>query len=336
MRSRIKESFDQFYDVQTQADSKAAELIKNLEVDIAIDLNNYTEMSRPGILAYRPAPIQTSYLGYPATMGATFIDYAIVDKFVLPQEQQAFWPEKFVFMPDSYLAHDTVSKRRMPLRPPTRKEAGLPDDAFVFCCFNSAFKITPSVFEVWMRLLKATEGSVAWFSSAAEPARSNLRMEAKRAGVDPERLIFAPKTDRMEDHLSRHRVADLFLDTPLYNAHTTAADALWAGLPVITCVGENFPARVAGSLLHAIGLPELATNSLRDYEALALRLAQDPAHLENIKSKLIRNRDTHPLFDTARFTRHLEAAYMTMVQRHERGESPASFAVEADFLRPVP
>ena len=212
--SRIKESFDQFYDVQAQADSKAAELIKNLEVDIAIDLNNYTEMSRPGILAYRPAPIQASYLEYPATMGATFIDYAIVDNFVLPQEQQTFWPEKFVFMPDSYLAHDTVSKRRMPLRPPTRKEAGLPDEAFVFCCFNSAFKITPSVFEVWMRLLKATEGSVAWFSSAENrPLKFTDRCQCAR--VDPDGYCCTEGGHRMEDHLSRHRVADLFLDTPL-------------------------------------------------------------------------------------------------------------------------
>ena len=329
MRSRIKNSFDQFYDVRSQSDSQAAELIRRLEIDIVIDLNNYTDMCRPGILAYRPAPIQASYLVYIQQQWApTFIDYAIVDKFVLPQEQQIYWPEKFVYMPDSYLVHDTVSKRNMPSQLPTRADAGLPDGAFVFCCFNNSFKITPSIFAVWMRLLKAVEGSVAWFSSAAEPARLRLRMEAERAGVDPDRLIFAPKTDRIEDHLSRHRVADLFLDTPLYNAHTTAADALWAGLPVVTCAGGTFPSRVAGSLLHAVGLPELVTELLQDYEALALRLAQDHARLADIKSKLVRNRATHPLFDTARFTRHLEAAYGTMMGRHERGEPPASFAVE--------
>lgn len=328
MRTRIAESFDQFHDMRGKSDQEAAQIMRRLEIDIAVDLNNYSGMCRPGILAHRPAPVQASYLGYPSTMGADFIDYAIVDKFVLPDDQQKYWTEKFVYMPDSYLVHDTKTKRNMPHTPPTRAEAGLPDNAFVFCCFNNAFKITPPVFQVWMRLLKAVEGSVAWLSSAGAPAQLNLRNEAERAGVDPDRLIVAPRLDRVEDHLSRHRAADLFLDTLPYNAHTTAADALWAGLPVVTCAGETFPARVAGSLLHAIGLPELVTNRLQDYEALALQLAHDPARLMAIKTKLARNRDTHALFDTARFTRHLEAAYDEMVARHRRGEAPAPFAVE--------
>ena len=328
MRARIVKSFDQFHDIRNQSDRDAAELIRRLEIDIAVDLNNYSEMARPGILAHRPAPIQASYLGVPSTMGADFIDYAIVDKFVVSDDQQKYWTEKFVYMPDSYLVHDTRSKREMPALPPTRTQAGLPDKAFVFCCFNNPFKITPPIFQTWMRLLKAVEGSVAWFSSAGEATRANLRHEAERAGVDPGRLIFAPLLNRIEDHLSRHRVADLFLDTLPYNAHTTAADALWAGLPLVTCAGNTFAARVAGSLLHAIGLPELVTENLQDYEFLALQLARDPARLADTKARLIRNRNTYPLFDTARFTRHLEAAYMSMVERHRRGESPAPFAVD--------
>jgi predicted O-linked N-acetylglucosamine transferase (SPINDLY family) len=327
IRTRMVKSFDQFHDARALSDDEAAALVRRLEIDIAVDLNNYTELSRPGILARRPAPVQASYLGVPSTMGADFIDYAIADRFVLSDAQQSWWTEKIVRMPDSYLAHDTVTKRNMPALTPTRAQTGLPEQGFVFCCFNNSFKITEPVFDVWMRLLAAVEGSVAWLSPASEPTRSNLVAQAKRIGVDPARLIFAPRVDRVEDHLSRHRAADLFLDTLPYNAHTTAADALWAGLPVVTCAGETFPARVAGSLLHAVGLPELVTHSLDDYETLALRLARDPVRLAEVKSKLALNRDTHPLFDTKRFTRHLEAAYVTMIERHRRQQPPVPFAV---------
>lgn len=329
IRARIAGSFDQFHDVRSLSDDEAAALIRRLEIDVAVDLNNYTEMSRPGILARRPAPVQASYLGVPVTMGAGFIDYAIADKFVLPRDQQQWWTEKIVEMPDCYLASDMVTKRNMPVEPPARANVGLPERGFVFCCFNNSFKVTPPVFETWMRLLIAVEGSFAWMSPVSDPTRQNLVSCAERAGVDPARLIFAPRLDRMEDHLSRHRAADLFLDTLPYNAHTTAADALWAGLPVVTCAGKAFPARVAGSLLNTIGLPELVTHSLAEYEALALKLARDPALLADIKARLLRSRDSSPLFDTRRFTRHLEQAFASMVERQRSGQPPAPFAVEA-------
>jgi predicted O-linked N-acetylglucosamine transferase (SPINDLY family) len=328
VRARIIKAFDQFHDVQGFSDNDAAALIRTLDVDIAVDLNNYTEMSRPGILARRPAMVQASYLGVPVTMGADFIDYAIADKFVLPPDQHRWWVEKIVTMPDSYLAADMVTKRGMPAVAPTRAEAGLPEHGFVFCCFNNSFKITPPLFQIWMRLLAAVEGSVAWFSPANEGAWQNLEAAAKQLGIDPARLIFAPRVERVEDHLSRHRAADLFLDTLPYNAHTTAADALWAGLPVVTCAGVGFASRVAGSLLHTIGLPELVTLNLPDYEALALKLARDPALLGEFRTMISQNRDSSPLFDTVRFTRHLEQAYTTMVRRAHNGETPADFIVD--------
>jgi predicted O-linked N-acetylglucosamine transferase (SPINDLY family) len=328
IRGSITKSFDAFHEVSSQSDQQIAELMKRLEIDIAVDLNNYTDLCRPGILARRPAPVQVSLLGYPATMGADFIDYAIADTFVLPADQKEFWSEQIVYMPDCYLPHDTITKRRMPVRRPSRAEVGLPEQGFVFCCFNNFFKLTPEMFRIWMNLLRQIDGSVAWFSSARETIQTNLRNEAARAGIDPNRLVFAPMLNPIEAHLARHQAADLFLDTQFYNAHTTAADALWAGLPVVTCVGPTFPARVAGSLLKAIGLPELITETLEDYEALALSLAKDPAQLARMKEKLIANRDCFPLFNTGRYTRHLEAAYIKMWEQHRSGERPKAFAVE--------
>jgi predicted O-linked N-acetylglucosamine transferase (SPINDLY family) len=217
--------------------------------------------------------------------------------------------------------------RGIPERTPSRAEAGLPDSGLVFCCFNNSFKITPDVFDVWMRLLKEIAGSVLWLSAVNAGAAERLRREAQQRGIDAERLVFAPRLPRNEDHLARHRLADLFLDTIYYNAHTTASDALWAGVPVLTCPGSTFASRVAGSLLHAVGLPELVTRSLEEYEALALKLARDPALLASLRQKLAQNRERYPLFDTDRFTRHIEAAYTTMWERSQRGERPTGFAV---------
>ena len=331
MRRRLVAAFDQFYDVRRKSDEEAAKLLHGLQVDIAIDLKGYTQDSRPGILAYRPTPIQASYLGFPGTMGAEFIDYIIADETVLPFDHQPFYAEKIVHLPDCYQVNDT--KRNIAERTPTRQEAGLPEKGCVFCCFNNNWKITPEVFSVWIRLLHAVEGSVLWLFRDNESAERNLRKEAQARGIDPARLVFAGRLP-LEDHLARHRLADLFLDTLPYNAHTTASDALWVGLPVLTCMGNAFAGRVAASLLHAIGLPELVTHSIEDYEALALRLAKDPSLLEGYRNRLATNRLTHPLFDIDRFRHHIEAAYLQMWGIWQRGEQPRSFAVEARVSKP--
>jgi predicted O-linked N-acetylglucosamine transferase (SPINDLY family) len=330
LRSRLIKSFDQFHDVRLENDRDVAKLMNELQVDVAVDLMGYTQNARPGILAHRPAPIQVNYLGYPGTMGADFIDYMIADNIVLPFDQQSYYTEKIIHLPDCYQIND--SQRKIASDRPTRYHAGLPESGLVFCCFNNSYKITAPFFEVWMRLLQAIDGSVLWLLQDNNSAETNLCKEAAARGIDPGRLVFASRMP-VEGHLARHRLADLFLDTLPYNAHTTASDALWAGLPVLTCYGESFAGRVAASLLNAVGLPELVTRNLEEYEALAFRLAQDAPLLASIKAKLTRNRDTYPLFISKRFTRHLEAAYATMWEIWQRGESPRSFgvAVREDF-----
>jgi predicted O-linked N-acetylglucosamine transferase (SPINDLY family) len=326
MRARLEAAFEHFVTVDTLDDYKVAALLSDAEIDVAVDLKGFTKNARPGIFALRPAPVQVSYLGFPATMGAGYIDYLVADKVVVPEGDQIHYSEKLAYLPDSYQCNDT--KRRIGNRTPSREEAGLPASGFVFCSFNNNYKITPDVFDVWMRLLRQTEGSVLWILESNACAAQNLRLEAKRRGISPERLVFAPKVQHA-DHLARHRLADLFLDTLPCGAHTTASDALWAGLPMLTCVGDSFAGRVGASLLNAIGLPELVTQSLPDYERRALELAHGPVALTRVKEKLERNRETCPLFDTGRFTRHLEAAYLRMWERHRAGEPPASFSVQA-------
>jgi protein O-GlcNAc transferase len=254
------------------------------------------------------------------------MDYIVADRIVIPEEHHAYYTEKVVYLPDTYQVND--SKRRIAERTPTRAGAGLPEQGFVFCCFNNNYKISPRMFDVWMRLLTRVEGSVLWLVEDNETASRNLRREAERRSVPPERIMFAPRV-KMEEYLARHRLADLFLDTLPYNAHTTASDALWAGLPVLTCRGTTFAGRVAASLLHAMGVDELITGSLEDYEALALELATNRERLAGVKAKLAANRGTHPLFDTDRFRRHIESAYTTMWERHQNGEPPESFSVPA-------
>jgi protein O-GlcNAc transferase len=325
IRSRIVGGFDRFLDAQSMNDHDAAKLLHDLEVDIAVDLMGHTSDSRIGILGYRPAPIQVNYLGYAGTIGASFIDYVIADPVVLPFEQQPFCTEKIVHLPDCYLVND--SKRAIADRVPPRREAGLPEQGFVFCCFNSNYKITRTMFDVWMRLLANVQGSVFWLYATNDRAKNNLRHEAKVRGIDPARLVFTAVVNA-EDHLARHALADLFMDTLPYNAHSTASGALWAGLPVLTCRGKSFAGRVGASILHAVGLPELVTDNLADYETLALRLATDASLLGSIRAKLAQNRKTHPLFDTKRFCRHIEAAYARMWDISQRGEPPQSFSVE--------
>ncbi len=324
MRGRLTSAFERFIDVQGWSDREVAQRLRELEIDIAVDLKGFTHDSRPGILSRRPSPVQVSYLGYPGTLGAPYIDYVVADGVVIPEGEERHYAEQVVRLPDSYQVNDR--QRRIAGQTPTRGEAGLPEGGVVFCSFNNNYKITPEVFGVWMGLLRQVEGSVLWLLEGNAVAPGNLRREAQARGIAPERLVFAPRTG-LAEHLARHRLADLFLDTLPYNAHTTASDALWAGLPVVTCQGRTFAGRVAGSLLTAVGLPELITRDLGEYEALALRLAREPEALSAVKAKLARNRDSCPLFDVERFRRHLEAAYETMWGRAQRGEAPAGFAV---------
>jgi predicted O-linked N-acetylglucosamine transferase (SPINDLY family) len=325
MRRRLTKAFDQFHDVRAASDRDVAMLIRDLQTDIAVDLMGFTRDARPGILSFRPAPIQVNFLGFPATMGADFMDYIIADRIVLPFDQHRFYPERIVHLPDCYQPND--SKRAIADRTGTRAEAKLPDEGFVFCCFNNNHKITSPLFEAWMRLLAAVPGSVLWLLRDNDGAQANLRRQTQSHGVAPARLVFADRMS-LDAHLARHRLADLCLDTLPYNAHTTASDALWAGVPLLTCQGGTFTGRVAASLLHAVGLPELVTHSLADYEAAALRLATDASFLGAIRRKLRQNRRTHPLFDTDRFRRHIESAYTKMWDIRQRGEAPQSFSVD--------
>ena len=331
MRRRIKSAVEHFIDVENVSDADLTALICRREIDILIDLTGFTTHSRSNVLARRVAPIQVNFLGYSGTMGADCIDYIIGDRTIIPEDHFRFYSERVVWLPDTYQSNAyrlSDNKPSVSERLPTRAECNLPERAFVFCCFNNTYKITPKIFDVWMRLLRAVPDSVLWLSKPHPTAEANLGKEAELRGVSRGRIIFAPKLDEMSDHLARQRHADLFLDTLPYNAHTTASDALWAGLPVLTCLGETFAGRVAASLLKAVGLSELITTSLTEYEDLALKLAREPSLLASIKAKLARNRDTYPLFDTARFARHIEAAYTTMWQRYQQGEPPRAIAVE--------
>jgi protein O-GlcNAc transferase len=323
-RRRLEAAFEHFIDVCDNSDQEIAALMRRSEIDIAVDLMGFTKDNRLGVLARRAAPIQVNYLGYPGTTGAPYMDYILADSTVIPENHDAFYAERVVRLPGTYQIND--NRRAVSQRTPTRGECGLPQNAFVFCCFNNPQKITPEIFDIWMRLLRATEGSVLWLYAGNAKAVTNLRLEAEKRGVTPERLIFAPKAS-VADHLARHRLADLCLDTLPYNAHTTASDALWAGLPVLTCLGETFAGRVAASLLKAIGLDVLITRTLAEYETLALRLARDPAYLATLKDTLARNRDASPLFDTQSATRHIETAYQAMADIARRNERPRSFNV---------
>jgi predicted O-linked N-acetylglucosamine transferase (SPINDLY family) len=266
-----------------------------------------------------------NYLGYAGTMGAPFMDYILADRFVIPEEQRGCYSEKVVHLPNSFMAND--SRRKKSEHPPSRLGCNLPETGFVFCAFNNSHKIQPKIFDIWMRLLRQIDGSVLWLSSTNEIAIRNLRREAEDRGVDPNRLVFAERVPLNEDHLARHELADLFLDTLPYNAHTTASDALWAGLPVLTCRGDTFAGNVAASLLNAINLPELVAPTPEIYERMAIDLAMHPEKLAVIKRKLAENRLTAPLFDTELFTKHIEAAYTVMYQRHQAGLAPDAIVV---------
>ena len=330
LRARMLKAFDRFIDVRDMGTTQIAQLMRDLEIDIAVDLGGYTSDTRTDIFAYRPAPIQINYLGYPGSMGSNYYDYILADRHVIPEQHQQFYSEKVVYLPDAYLPTDGSVK--ISARTPTRSECGLPETGIVFCSFSHDYKISPPLFDVWMHLLSRVPGSVLWLMARSELSQHNLRKEAKARGIDPSRLVFASRVPLVEDHLARYRQADLFLDTHPYNAHTTAADALMAGLPVVTYMGNAFPSRVAGSLLHAIGLPELIAKSLADYESLALSLALNPAWLAEIKAKLAANRHTHALFDTDRFCRTLED---TLVRLYS-SPAPTTPTISPPAVQPLP
>jgi predicted O-linked N-acetylglucosamine transferase (SPINDLY family) len=326
VRARLTRAFDHFMDVRQIDDARLAQWMRDAGIDIAVDLKGFTQESRPGVFARRAAPIQVNYLGYPGTLGLEQMDYILADRVVLPPEDRCHYTEQVVYLPECYQVND--DRRETPQGTPTRIEVGLPREGFVFCCFNNNYKIAPELFDVWMRLLHEVVGSTLWLLRDNDVAAANLRQEAARRGVEPDRLVFAERLPTAQ-HVARHANADLFLDTLPYNAHTTCSDALWAGLPVLTCLGRSFAGRVAASLLNAIGLPELITRDLAHYEQRALELAHDGSQLSGLRARLERNRGTHPLFDTKRRTRHIEAAYALMWERWQRGLPPASIDVPA-------
>ena len=304
MREEAKGYFDVFTDIHQLSDIDVVALAREHQLDAAINLNGYTFNSRSNIFASRVAPVQINYLGFPSTMGAEFMDYIIADDVIIPSSHQKFYTEKVLYLPDAYLPSD--DGRPIAKTSTSRSDFGLPEDGFVFCCFNSSYKIGPGEFDVWMRILNKVEGSVLWLSSSNKWAVENLKKEAEKRGVSRDRIIFASRLEENAEHLARHKHADLFIDTFNYNAHTTASDALWSGLPVVTKQGEQFAARVASSLLHALDLDELVAHSVDEYEQLILSLASDKARLAKIKEKLVENAKTKPAFNTKIYTQNFE------------------------------
>ena len=314
MRKRVSSAFDQFINVNLKNDKEIALLSRDLKIDIAVDLMGFTKNNRFGIFVERCAPIQVNYLGYSATTGADCIDYIIGDKVVIPKENQKDYSEKIIYLPDCFMVNDFTKKISDKIF--TREELGLPKEGFVFCSFNNYYKITPKIFDIWMRLLKKVEGSVLWLTEGNLTGVKNLQKEANERGIDSERLIFAKRTKLLADHLARHKAADLFIDTIPYNGHATASDALWSGLPVLTLIGKSFSSRVSASLLNVLGLSELITYTEKEYEDLAIELAKNPNKLKEIKNKLEKNKTNKPLFNTKLFANNIESAYVKIYDRY--------------------
>jgi len=326
LRERLISAFDHFIPINPVFAHAAAKIIRDNEIDILIDLAGHTRYSGLSAMAFKPSPVQVTWLGFPGSAGAQFVDYIIADPTVIPMEHEKFYAEKVIRLPYTYQPNDgdlSIAEA------PPRESVGLPANGCVFCCFNNTFKITPEVFDIWMRVLSQIENSVLWLFEGNAVAKAKLIKEAGARGISPNRLVFTSLTD-YATYLARTQLADIFLDNNYWNGHSTASDALRCGVPVITCLGNSFASRVASSLLRAIEMPELITSSLEEYEALALKLARDPALLAETKDKLAKNRLTTPLFDTGRFTRHLEAAFQTMYERAQRGESPSAFNVSIE------
>ena len=326
VRRRLEAGIGKFVDISRLDDRQAAQAVLAEEIDILVNLNGYFGDHRMDVFAHRPAPIQVNYLGFPATLGADYIDYLIADRIVIPEQERQFFTEQIVYLPDSYQVND--SRRGKPGAMPSRAACGLPGEGFVFCNFNASYKLTPQAFAGWMRILRQVPESVLWLLEFHPRFSENIRRQAEAEDIPGSRIVFAPVVKR-DIHMARLALADLFLDALPYNAHTTASDALWAGVPLVTCKGSAFAGRVAASLLAAIGLPELGRETQNDYEVLAVRLAREKATLEAIRRKLVQNRTNAPLFDTARFTRNIETAYRVMIDNHARGMAPRSFSVDA-------
>ena len=324
MRTRLESAFDAFIPIAKLSDQEAAERIRAEDIDILVNLNGYFGKERTGVFALRPAPVQVNYLGFPGTLGAPYMDYILADRIVIPDGERKFYAEQVVWLPNSYQVND--DKRPIAQQRPTRAGEGLPEAGFVFCNFNQGYKLTPGTFALWMRLLRQTEGSVLWLMASTDTFVSNLRRESERQGVAANRLVFGERRP-LDEHLARLPLADLFLDSLPYNAHTTASDALWAGVPIITRRGRTFAGRVAASLLTAVGLPELIAEDTAAYEALALRLTREPELLGSFRGRLKKNRATRPLFDTDLSRRHIEAAYHHMWEIIQRGDAPQHFSV---------
>ena len=324
MRKRIEKAFDEFQDVAHLQDGEIAKISRDLNIDIAIDLTGYTQDSRTNIFSHHAAPVQVNYLGYPGTLGASFIDYIVADPILIPKSEQQFYSEKIAYLPHSYQPNDR--SRKISDDEMTRSMHGLGEDDFVFCCFNNNFKITPSVFALWMQILKKVERSVLWLLEDNADASNNLRKAAIAHGISEGRLVFAPRSP-MDKHIARMRLANLFLDTLPYNAHTTASDALWTGLPVLTYAGKSFASRVAASLLNAVGLSELVVHSAEDYVEMAVSLSSDPGRLTTIRAKLEYSRNQHPLFDTVSYVRGLEEAFLKMHVLSLAGKQAATFYI---------
>ncbi len=320
VRSRIMKAADHFIDTRHKSDQEITDIIRSLQIDIAIDLNGFTGAHRAQVLANRIAPVQVNYLGFSATTGADYMDYIFADRMIIPEGQTDYYSEQVVWLPETFQVND--DKRLISEHTPSRQQLNLPESAFVFCCFNNSYKFAPEIFDIWMRLLRKIEGSVLWLRKTDAIAARNLCLEAQRRGVSEDRLVFAQPVRLMADHLARQRQADLFLDTLPYNAHTTTSDALWAGLPVLTCLGETFAGRVAASLLKSAGLDDMVTHSLEEYEATATRLASSPVLLKSIRDRLSLNRSSCALFDTKRAVRQFESAYEMIWERYQRDEKP--------------
>ncbi len=327
MQVRMQSAFEHFYDASNAGDQEVAQRLREREIDIVVDLTGYTRNGRMGILAHRPAPLQINYLGFAGTLGAGYVDYIIGDAIVIPTEHERFFSEQLICMPHCFLPND--DRQLIATEVPRRRDLALPETGFVFCAFNNIYKINPMMFDIWMDLLRKTPGSVLWLRGRDEAVLANLRREARARGVNDARLVFAARVPTMQAHLARYTQADLFLDTLPYGAHATARDALWAGLPVLTCAGNGFASRVAASLLNALDLPELVTADLEGYASQALTLAHSPGMLAELRAKLAHHRISGPAFDTDLYRQHLESAYRNLSDRQRRGESPSRIAPTA-------